>query len=444
MAFFHKGNFIKTVSFLGFGKSNKALYEYLKKNYPALRFTIRLQGRCEDLPKEIPVFKEKDLFARLSEDVIFVSPSIRRDKCELKEKLLSSDAEFFFEKNKRDVFAVTGSDGKSTTTTLAKELLATYYEASYSIGNIGTPFTSALDYKENCSFAAELSSFQLMSFPPPSRRAVITNITPNHLDWHKSFEEYVSAKENILKKTEEPVIFLESKEDFKLFKKYRPYAIASTTLGEEEIKSYEAQTYIYIKNAAVYANGTELIKICELFRKEEYNVKNFLSAIALTYGFFDKSQLLRIGRSFTGLSHRLELVTEASGVKFYNSSIDSSPQRTLATLSAFSHPYVLILGGRTKMKNFEILRDLISKNAHALVLTGENRYEIYEKLKPISTPVYVEESLGSAVECGFSLAKGKCHLLLSPASVSYDAFSNFEERGEAFRRAAEKIKKQGL
>ena len=96
------------------------------------------------------------------------------------------------------------------------------------------------------------------------------------------------------------------------------------------------------------------------------------------------------------------------------------------------------------MKNFEILRDLISKNAHALVLTGENRYEIYEKLKPISTPVYVEESLGSAVECGFSLAKGKCHLLLSPASVSYDAFSNFEERGEAFRRAAEKIKKQGL
>lgn len=439
MSFYHKGKLLKSAALFGLGKSNSAVFEYLRKAYPDLKITVRSQKPIRNAPSGVEFFEGERAFEDFCEDVVFVSPSVRRDKKEFSDKLLSSDAELFFEKNERAVFAVTGSDGKSTTTAIAKELLATSGKCSYAVGNIGVPFTTALDYPENSLLAAELSSFQLMDFSPKTKRAVITNITPNHLDWHVSFDEYISAKENVLKNTEEPVFFLDDDLSFELSKKYEPYAIASKELSENEIKSYKSQTYVYIKNDAIYANGELLLDLTELLRSEEYNIKNFLSAIALTYGYFDKSKLSAIAKSFSGLSHRFEYVIEIAGVKFFNSSIDTSPKRTLASLSSYNGRYVLIMGGRTKMKNFEILRDTIEKNAHALVLTGENRHEIYEALKPISTPVYIEKSLEACVEISFLLAKNNCDIIFSPASTSYDAFEDFEKRGEAFKLAARRL-----
>ncbi len=444
MAFFHKGKNIKTVAFFGFGKSNRAVFECLSRRYPDLKFTVRLSGAARDLPKCARIFENERAFEDFSEDVVFVSPSVRRDRREFSGKLLSSDAELFFEKAPKNVFAVTGSDGKSTTSYLANELLKTSFKASYAIGNIGTPFTSALDFAEDFAYAAELSSFQLMDFAPPSRRAVITNITPNHLDWHKSFEEYVCAKENVLKNTREPVFFIDDDICRELSKKYPPRIVASFALSKSEIMQHKAQTYIYIDEGSVYANGERLLAISDILRKEEYNLKNFLSAIALCYGFFEKRELLRIAKSFSGLPHRFELVFELDGIKFFNSSIDSSPQRTHATLSAYKAPFVLLMGGRTKMKNYEILCDAIEKNAHALVLTGENRNEIYEKIKPTSAPVFIEENFEAAVECAYNLAKNNCDLIFSPASVSFDAFDNFEKRGEAFYSALKKIRNRNL
>ena len=444
MAFWHKGKPLESVTLFGFGKSNTAVFEYLRKNYPDLKITLRLQKDEKDLPADVEVFSGDGLFKNFFEDAVFVSPSIRRDKEEFRGKLLSSDAELFFEKNTSEVFAVTGSDGKSTTVTLTQLLLGTRCENAYAVGNIGVPFVKALDYPKGSLISAELSSFQLMDFAPKSRRALISNISPNHLDWHKSLEEYISAKENILKNCEEPILFLENELSFELLKKYKPYALASATLSENEIKAFKAQFYIYIKDGAVFANGEKLFEICELLRNEKHNLKNFLSALALSYGFFDKSALSSIARSFSGLPHRFEFVLEASGVKFFNSSIDSSPQRTLATLTSYSGRYVLIMGGRTKMKNFEILCDIIDKNAHALVLTGENRHEIYRALKPLSTPIFLEENFCSAINLGFSLAKGEYPLILSPASTSYDAFENFEKRGEVFSEAARSIYKKEL
>ncbi len=428
MAFLHKGKFIKSVSFLGFGRSNRAVYEYLTKRYPDLRFTIRTTGGAS-LPSGARVFESNKLFEDFSEDIVFVSPSVRRDKKEFIGKLLSSDAELFFEKNERELFAVTGSDGKSTTTSLAKSLLG---NNAYAIGNIGVPFTYALDYPNDALLAAELSSFQLMDFAPKSKRAIITNITPNHLDWHKSMEEYISAKENVLKNTGEPVFFIDDATTREIQKKHSAFAIASAKLSQSEIKKLRAQTYVYIDNGAICANGERLLEISDIFRKEEYNLKNFLSAIALCYGFFEKQELRRIAKSFLGLPHRFEPVLALDGIKIFNSSIDSSPQRTLSTLTSHNSPCVLLMGGRTKMKNFEILRDLVEKNAHALVLTGENRYEIHDSLMPISTPTYIEEDFDAAVSRAFDLAKGNCDLIFSPASVSFDAFENFEKRGEAF------------
>lgn len=441
MAFIHKGKTIKSVGFFGFGKSNRAVYKYLNENHPDLSFTVRVSSNEKDLPENAIIFKGENVFKNLYEDLIFVSPSVRRDKREFRAKLLSSDAELFFEKNTHDVFAVTGSDGKSTTTTLTKKLLEGGYKESFAVGNIGVPFSSMINYHGSCAFAAELSSFQLMNFAPQSRRALITNITPNHLDWHSSYEEYISAKENALKNTKEAVLYIEDNLSLTLAKRYTPYAIASIKLTESDIKKYNAQTYVYIKNDAIYVNGEEFIKRTDILRNETCNLKNFVSAIALCYGFFDKSKLLEVAQSFSGLPHRFELVMGNSGYKVYNSSIDTSPQRSFSTLSSKNGEYVLIMGGRTKMKNFEILRNLIEKNAHALVLTGENRYEIYEKLKPISTSVYLEENFNSAVKLAQALADNKCDIIFSPASTSFDAFENFEKRGEAFKLALRSTEK---
>lgn len=439
MALLHKGKIIKTVSFFGFGKSNRAVFNYLRKHYPDLSFTVRLTKKECNLPTCACIFEGEDAFRDFYEDAVFVSPSVRRDKPIFRGALLSSDAELFFEKNTEKVFAVTGSDGKSTTSFLAAELLKSENGNSYAIGNIGVPFTEALDYPKPCAFSAELSSFQLMDFAPKTERAIITNISPNHLDWHLSMEEYIGAKENVLKNTREPVFFLDGINQA-LLKKYPPKALASLLLSEKEIRKYAADIYVYVKDGDIYANGEKLLSLSDVTRREEYNLKNFLSAIALCYGSFDKRELKRIAKSFSGLPHRFELVRELDGTKIFNSSIDSSPQRTLATLSAQKKPYVLLMGGRTKMKNYEILRDLIEKNAHALVLTGENRLEIYDKITPVSTPVFVEENFQSAVERAFGLAKGKCNFIFSPASVSFDAFENFEQRGEAFSAAVKLLK----
>ena len=431
MAFIHKGKEIKSVSFFGFGKSNASVFEYLNKRYPELKFSAKPARKGEKLPGDIRILKASDDF---SEDLVFVSPSIRRDSPELLGKLLSSDAELFFEQNKSEVFAVTGSDGKSTTVTLSALLTS-----SPAIGNIGIPFTRALENGKTQRYVTELSSFQLMNFAPKSKRAIITNISENHLDWHLSYDEYISAKENVLKNTEEPVFFLDSDKSFELYFRNKASILASPKLSESEIRKHKAQTYIYIKDGAIYANGERLIGLSELSLRGEHNVKNFLSAIALTYGFFDKSNLMRVAQDFHGLPHRFELADEVLGVKFYNSSIDSSPARSFVTLSSCTFPYVLIMGGRTKMRNFEILADILEKNSHALVLIGENQCEIYEKLKSLRVPIYKETSLESATKKAYELAKGVCDVILSPASVSYDAFSDFEKRGEAYRLAIRKI-----
>lgn len=435
MQFFHKGRRIKSVSLFGFGKSNRAVFEYLEKNFKNLKISIRLQKSTDGLPNGVRIFEKDNLFSELSEDLIFVSPSVRRDTEQFYGKLLSSDAELFFEKSVGDVFAVTGSDGKSTTTTIAKMLLG---DKAYAIGNIGVPFTSAISYPKGSVFVSELSSFQLMDFAPKTKRAVITNISPNHLDWHKSMEEYVAAKENVLVNCGEPVFFIDDLVSKELYKKHRPFAIASLKLSEDEIKSYKAETYVYVKQGAIYADGKEILKLADISRKEDYNLKNFICAIALSYGYFEYGELSRIAKSFSGLPHRFELIYKINGTRFFNSSIDSSPQRTLSTLSQKTTPYVLLMGGRTKMKNYGILKDLIEKNAHALVLTGENRYEIYGAVAPLSVPIYIEEDFDTAVACAFDLALNNCDLIFSPASVSYDAFENFEKRGEAFASALER------
>ena len=440
MAFIYKERNILSVGFLGFARSNRTVYDYLSLHFPELEFTVRVREAEEAGNTNAAVYSGKRQLEAIREDLIFVSPGIRRDIKELSGRLISSDAELFFEKNANTVFGVSGSDGKSTTATLAKELLSDSFTEAHAIGNIGKPFSLYIDSKPGTAFAAELSSFQLNYFTPRLKRAVITNITPNHLDWHKNFEEYESAKENLIKQADERVFSLDSSGLRGFIKKYGAYALFSTELSAEEIIKFGAEINVYLKDGVIYLNGKEKISLKDIKRREKYNVRNLMAAMALCYGFWNDEKLFSVAGSFGGLSHRLELVATKATVEFYDSSIDSSPERTRSTLAELNGKSVVIMGGRTKMNNFDILSPALRKKALATVLIGENREEIKAAISPSVADIYEAEDMESAVKLAASLAETFGKVVLSPASTSFDRYKNFEQRGKAFSSAVLKLK----
>ncbi len=439
MPFIHKGKEIKSAALIGFGKSNRSVFDYITSHYPDVKLTVRTKEQI-DAPIGTRQFFGENIFSELLEDALFISPSVRRDLPKLFGKLLSSDTELFFEKNEKDVFAVTGSDGKSTTTALSALLLKSTYKNAYPVGNFGDPFTRHIDDEADTAYAAELSSFQLMYSSPKSKRALINNISKNHLNWHKDYDEYISAKENIIKNSAEAVFGLDSPITRKIAKSTAAYAVFSSELGERDIKAYNSQIFVYIKGGFVCRNGERILPIEKIRRSEKHNIQNLLAAVSLTDGYFNTGHLLHVASSFSGLEHRFELISSSCGISFYNSSIDTSPERTAVTVRALKSPAVVLLGGRTKNKNYEILREALSEISHAIVLTGENRYEIKDALLGIDVPIYMIEDFKDAVISAAELARTSGSLLFSPASVSFDRFQSFEERGNEFKRIIKTLK----
>ena len=440
MALIYKGKTIHSLGFIGYGRSNKGVYDYVKRKYPDIKTVIREKVAPDStFPSKAQIYWGNSQFDDIHEDLLFVSPGIRHDKFDPCGAVISSDAEFFLENTKCDVFAITASSGKSTSTALVAELLKNSYENVFSIGNIGEAMTPHLDDASNTAYAAELSSFQLMSHAPKSKAALLGNISPNHLDWHLSYGEYIDAKENVLKNAERRVISPDTEPCEALLKKHGADAVFSSFMTAKLLKKYNAELYIYIEDGKIFANERPIIKISQILRREEYNLKNLMGAMALTWGFWNKDTLLKTAGSFSGLRHRCELIADIDSVKFYDSSIDSSPERTLSTLSSFSGYAVIILGGRTKVGNYEILKDVISKKAYATVITGENTDEIYSAVKG-GKNLYKEPDFKAAVLLGAELAKECGALLLSPASTSFDKFKNFEERGERFKEIVSDLK----
>ncbi len=441
--FLYRGKEIKKAGFLGLGKSSLAVLKYLSEKYPKTEFTLRANtptvpphlGHCRTLIGS-------EALSDICEDVLFISPSARRDVSELDSAaergvILSSDAELFFDFNTAPIFAVTGSDGKSTTTTLAAELLTSGNQKCTAIGNIGIPFSSVMDGSA-ASFAAELSSFQLMYMKPLSERCVITGISENHLNWHKSFEEYISAKFNIFENASERIINYDCEHSRRAAREYSVFAVFSAKHTEAELKrKIRAESYITLRDGFICSSDAALLNIKDIRLRGEYNILNYIAAISLTLGRCEKEHILSVAKSFTGLSHRCELVGEAVGVKYYDSSIDSSPARTAATLSAMREPVVLILGGHSKGLDFKPLAPALSGRVKRIVLTGECAEEIEAALlscKDFNIEYVTAKPFESAVLRAASLAEHGDAVLLSPAAASYDEFKSFEERGDTFKR----------
>ncbi len=435
-SFIYRAKKISGVGFFGLGKSNVALFEYLSKNYDGLSFTLR-----SDIAVNIPIGFDRALFGidareKINEDVIFFSPSVRRDceqfiSAEKRGVILSSDVEFFFEVKSFPTISVTGTDGKSTTAALVSAIMSERNDFPAS-ANIGLPVTELLGREEIRGTVTELSSFQLMNLAPHSKRALITNLSENHLDWHKSMEEYALAKENVLRNAEQRAFNLDCPYNRRLLSKYPAYAVYSTKLTYEEMRGISpANHYFYFQDGKIMSSEKVIAESCPLKLPGEYNISNFLAALSLTFELAPTEKIISASERFEGLSHRIAGVGKWNGISYYDSSIDSTPKRTMTTLGAISTPVVLILGGRGKELSYEPL-EAMPKNVRAIVIYGENKNEIYSAVKNSNAQILMADSFKDAVITAINTAREGDSVLLSPASTSFDSFPDYRERGLSF------------
>ena len=440
---------VKKVGLFGLGKTNLALAKILSERAD-VEFIIRSDNALDKsaVPQWLKIggiYCGSGVCRDMREDVLFLSPSVKRSREELARAeasgiCITSDAEVFFDTVRSDVYAISGSDGKSTTTELTRRLLSYGYKNVYKSGNCGeamTPFALAEELGD--AHVVELSSFTLEYLTPKTKRAVITGVSENHLDWHDGFEDYIKAKEHIYRRTDGAVIWADGEITRSFLKRYPAFAVLSRKYSDNELKRLGAPLRITAEGGAILVNGEEMIKISALKRKESHNVENMMSAMALAYGAYKKEELFDVARNFGGIEHRAESLGVFRGVEYIDSSVDSTPTRTVTTLIGLARPVILILGGKGKGLSYAPLAPHASKWAKAVILNGENRGEIKDALlssgefHPGDGRIYEAEGLEDAILLAKRLAVSKDTVLLSPASTSYDQFKNFEERSNKFK-----------
>ena len=437
----------KEICVIGIGISHLPLIRYLtgagakvtacdKKSREALGETAK---ELESLGVTLRL--GEDYLSDLPGDVIFKTPGLRPDVPELlaaKEKgiLVTTEMEVFFDLCPAPIVAVTGSDGKTTTTTLIYKLLSMAGFTTHVGGNIGAPLLPVIDsINPEDLVVLELSSFQLQTMKKSPQKAVVTNITPNHLDYHKDYQEYIDAKMNLLshqKKDNLAVLNLDNEVTAKA---------KETVCGKCLTFSRKQKADICLEGNMITVFGEPVLDIRDIRIPGMHNVENYMAAIGATYPEVGKDVICRLAKEFGGVAHRIEFVRELSGVRYYNSSIDSSPNRTINTLRVFSQPVVLIAGGKDKGIPYDDLGPAIRERVKSLVLIGATAKtisQVAERYAP-DVPVTFAESYEEAVLLAKQQADSGDVVLLSNASTSFDMFRNFEERGNLFKELVNRL-----
>ncbi len=450
------------IAVIGLGISNvpliRLLHEWGARDVVGLDRSDSQQTRqlCEELSADLllrEVHIGSDYLRFLEEDrtVIFKTPVIRYDLPELvaaKERgvLVTSEMEEFLKLCPAKVYGVTGSDGKTTTTTVLYRLLQAQFEPEHRVwvgGNIGTPLLPFLpQMREDHKVVVELSSFQLMQLPVSPSVAVITNLSPNHLDVHKSYEEYIDAKKNI---------FLHQKKGGVVVLNQDNAVTAGMQVPKEsELRFFsrrgipERGVFLQDDMLCWHSDGRTrpILNRKDILLPGLHNVENYMAAICAAGEEVDADTVKQVACRFHGVAHRLELIRELNGVRYYNSSIDSSPNRTIHALSVFTEKVVLIAGGKDKNIPYDSLGPYLAEKVRVLILTGPTAGKIeqaardaFEKRgEPCTIRILPCQTYEEAVHAAWKEARpGEC-VVLSPASTSFDLFRNFEERGECFRR----------
>ena len=390
----------------------------------------------------------------LDADVIFRTPGIMPSNPAIMDAVgrgaqLTSEMEVFFEVCPCRIIAVTGSDGKTTTTSIIADMLKNDGYTVHVGGNIGAPLLcKADDMRPDDIAVVELSSFQLMTMQNSPDIAVITNVAPNHLDVHKDMDEYIGAKRNI---------YMHQSSGGKAVFNYDndlTRAYADTARGEAVFFSSRSAVGngCYLSGGTIYeaADGASepLIRADEIFLPGAHNAENFMAAFAALRGLAGRDAMLKTARTFKGVAHRIEFVRELRGVRYYNDSIASSPSRTIAGLRSFDRKVILIAGGKDKGVAFDTLGVEITSRVKKLILTGLTAEKIRDAVSSAAActqdrtelpEIKMIENFEDAVLAASNAAGEGDIVMLSPACTSFDRFKNFEERGNLFKKIVEEM-----
>lgn len=439
------------IAIIGLGVSNIPLLEYL-----------------HELGCNVTVFNTKELDINLIEkldsynvkyylgenaldnlkgfDIIFRSPSIlptRKELVKAKEEgsIITSEVREVLNLCPCKVIGITGSDGKTTTTTLINEILMANGYNTHLGGNIGTPlFTKLKDMKEEDIIVLELSSFQLMDFDISPDISIITNISENHLDIHKDFDEYIESKKNIYKYQSNSGILVTNLDN----------EITNKFQGNGETRyfsrSQKLEKGFYTDGKYIYYNNEVIIDTKDIKLRGVHNYENICTALTATIDLIDLDKSIKAIKEFNGVEHRLEFIREINNVKWYNDSVSSSPTRTIAGLYSYQEDIVLIAGGYDKNLDYTPIAGPILDKVTKLILLGSTKEKIYEAVTNLNKEInknieiYKCNSLQEVVDKAYEVSNESEIVLFSPASASFDMFKNFADRGEQFKNLVNGIK----
>ena len=439
----------KSIAVLGLGVSNRPLVRLL------LEFGCRVLG-CDKTPREQldgEVLELEKLGCRLhvgegylndvEADVVFRTPGMHPDNPAIaalraRGAKVTSEMEVFFSVCPCTLLAVTGSDGKTTTTTLVSEMLKAAGKTLWLGGNIGTPLLPLVRQMKPSDYAVvELSSFQLMDMTHSPARAVITNLAPNHLDIHKDMEEYVQAKTNIFRYQDESGLLILNADN----------AITAQFRGNGTTRFFSrlGKADVCLENGVICRHGVPVLPVEDILIPGVHNVENYMAAIAMVEGLVEDEIIRHVAKTFGGVEHRIELVRVKDGVRFYNDSIASSPSRTIAGLRSFPQKVILIAGGYDKHIPYDVLGPEICAHVKKLFLGGATGPKIRQAVE--SCPEYNPKELeivdcGSfdpAVQAAAAAAEPGDVVLMSPTSAAFDQFKNFMVRGDHYKQLIKEL-----
>lgn len=346
---------------------------------------------------------------------------------------VTSEMEVFFQVCPCHTIAVTGSDGKTTTTTLISEMLKAQGYTVWLGGNIGTPLLPLCRQMQPTDYAVvELSSFQLMDMTHSPERAVVTNLAPNHLDVHKDMEEYVLAKTNIFR--------FQSDTDLLVLNGDNAITGGFTGNGVTRKFSRMGSGYAQVRDGVICRDGVEVLPCEDILIPGVHNIENYMAAMLAVEGLVSDDTIRHVAKTFGGVAHRIELVRVKDGVRFYNDSIASSPSRTIAGLRSFSEKVILIAGGYDKHIPYDVLGPEICKHVKKLFLGGATGKQIQAAVEACAEyqagcPEIVDcGDFESAVRAAAAAAAAGDVVLMSPASAAFDQFKNFMVRGDFFKK----------
>ena len=438
----------KTVTFCGIGRSHMPLIRLFREKGALV--SARDKRSLEELGDNGKALQEwgvqlilgENYLEDLREDIIFRTPGMKYHLPQLEAArkrgaAVTSEMEVFFQLCPCKIYAVTGSDGKTTTTSIIAELLKAQGKTVHLGGNIGKPLLPEIEsiQPEDCA-VVELSSFQLISMRESPDVAVVTNLSPNHLDVHKDMQEYIDAKKNIL---------------------LHQGAFSRTVLnaGNEITASFAPQVRgdcwmfrrgapvergVWCDGETIYVHGQALLPISQIRIPGWHNVENYMAAIAAVWGDVEPETICRVAETFAGVEHRAEFVRELRGVKYYNDSIATSPTRVISgMLSLFPQKILLIAGGYDKHIPFEPLGPAVCDKVKTLILLGDTAQKIQDAVQ--AAPQYQEgcpeilrvDNMEQAVAAAAAHAQPGDIVSLSPACAAFDLYPNFEVRGRHYK-----------